>query len=155
MKMVINRYNHTEVAFCAYLKCKWPLPAVPQPLLMFHLASGSMEDSQMSFSEYVFRAFLQTVGYSTLCWLDTKLRPLSPCYLSVCSENFFTEVGIMSIIAYSSVYLQTGLSSLQSYCGGHVSRPLCYTVPQSIWPLSLNGNCFLLHISVTGDLWIA
>lgn len=83
-----------------------------------------------------------------------ELRPISPCYLSVCSENFFTEVGIMSIIAYSPVYLQTGLSSLQSYSEGPCFQALMLhsLSPFSLSPTRYCSNCFLLHISVTGDL---
>lgn len=155
MKTVVSRYNHAEVAFCVYFKCEWPLSAVPQPFLMFHLASGSVEDGWLflNVSSVPFCSLL-VILLLLVRHQSLKLRPVSPCYLNVSSENLFTEVGIVSIITYSSVCLQTGLSSLQSFSEGPCFQALMLH-HTSVHLASLqDGNCFLLHISVTGDLWI-
>lgn len=154
--MAVNKYNHAGVAFCAYFKCKWPLSAVqavPWPCLMFQLAGGSVEDTQMTFSEC--GCCFQCI--SAVFWLfysllvrhqSPELRPVPPHHLNVSPENLFTAMGIMSIITNSSVRLQTGWSFLQSFIEGSCFQALVLH-STSVHSASLqDGNYFLLHISV-------
>lgn len=150
MKMVVNRYNHAEVAFCVYFECEYHNLFWCFILLV---AQWKIDD--------IFWMYLQCL--SAVFWLfycllvrhqSLKLGPISPCYLNVSSENLFTELGIMSIITYSSVCLQTGLSTLQSFSEGPCFQALMLH-RTSVHLASLqDGNCFLLCISVTGDLWM-
>lgn len=79
---------------------------------------------------------------------------MPPHYLNVSPENLLTEMGIMSIITNSSVRLQTGLSFLQSFIEGSCFQALMLH-NSSVHSASLqDGNYFVLHFSVTGDLLI-
>lgn len=127
MKMSVKKYNHSGEAFHAYFKCKWPLSALSEPYLMSDITGGSVEEIRMTFflnmaatSEYFYSLLLS--HYLLARNQSPELRPMSPHYLNASSKNLFTEKCIMSI-TNSSVFLQTGLSFLQSFTEGSFSKP--------------------------------